>query len=362
VSKLTQRELASQLGLSYATVSRVFNGDTRVQECTRKRVLSEAERLGFRGSPLARALRLKRSFAIGVVVANSTDSYWLDVMAAMERRAREDGYHVIICHRDQDSASSKELRFLLDRQVDALVVAPNPRHECVAGLAEVEETGVPLLLLNSRVPGHGGHYLGTDSFNGSRRLCEYLLSLGHRRIGVIAGPQGDYTADARVAGYRRALEVNGVRECADLVTRAGWGREHGESGARELLSRPERPTAIMASNDSVAIGAYLELRRQGVRVPEDISLAGYSGDRVTELLATPLTTVAQPVEELGRRAAEIVLGLIEGHHDELVSEELQDELLVRASCAPPTAPEAPGCESRTGPTSPYAIRNTQYES
>ncbi|MCC2669278.1 MAG: LacI family transcriptional regulator, partial [Armatimonadetes bacterium] len=118
MSKLTQRELAAHLGLSYATVSRVFNGDLRVKEPTRHRVMQEAERLGFRGHALARALRMKKSFALGMVGTNTLHSYWAEVMSALERRARESGYHVIICHRHREEGSAEQVRFLLDRQVD----------------------------------------------------------------------------------------------------------------------------------------------------------------------------------------------------------------------------------------------------
>src|SRR5688500_7030275 len=129
MSKLTQRELAAHLGLSYATVSRVFNGDVRVTEPTRIRVLQEAQRLGFRGHSLARALRMKKTFAIGMVGTNSPHTYWSDVLAALETRARELGYHVIICHRQRDAGSASVIRFLLDREVDALIVAPHATAE-----------------------------------------------------------------------------------------------------------------------------------------------------------------------------------------------------------------------------------------
>jgi LacI family transcriptional regulator len=335
MSKLTQRELAAHLGLSYATVSRVFNGDERVTEPTRRRVLQEAERLGFRGHALARALRLKKSFALGMVGTNSHQGYWSNVVAAMERRARELGYHVIICHRGRDEGSAEQIRFLLDRQVDALVLAPHPTAEEPAVLREITEEGTPLLMLNNRLSGFPAHYLGTDSRTGMRRACEHLLALGHRRIACAAGPAGEYTAMSRVAGYREALRSAEVAYVEQWVVSAGWNQPDGEAAGRRLLALSPRPTAVVAANDDVAIGIYLEARKAGLRIPEDLSIVGYSGDRTGALLATPLTTVRQPVDALGRRATELMLELMGGVHERLVCEELEDELVIRESCSKP---------------------------
>lgn len=332
MSKLTQRDLAAHLGLSYATVSRVFNGDARVTEPTRRRVLEEAERVGFRGHALARALRLKRSFAIGVVGVAYADTYWADVLSALDRRARAAGYHVIICHRQADSGSTSEIHFLLDRRVDALVVCPHPTREDLRVIRQVQEN-VPLLMLNNRLPEFPAHYIGTDSRTGSRAACEYLLSLGHRRIAFVAGPNGDYTADSRLGGYREAMAAAGVDDSELILDGGGWGKEYGTRSAREILDWPQRPTAILAANDPIAFGVYLELRAAGVRVPEEMSLVGYSGDRSGELMSTPLTTVTQPAELLGRRAAELVMELIEEQPELPAFEELQDRLLIRDSCA-----------------------------
>jgi DNA-binding LacI/PurR family transcriptional regulator len=217
--------------------------------------------------------------------------------------------------------------------VDALVICPHPTREDLRVLRQVQEQ-IPVLMLNNRLPGFPAHYIGTDSRTGSRRACEYLLQLGHRRIAFVAGPAGDYTADSRLAGYREAMQAAGALDPRLVLPGGGWGKELGARAARQLLEWPERPTAILAANDPIAFGVYLELRAAGVRVPEEISLVGYSGDRSGELMATPLTTVTQPAELLGRRTAELALSLIQDPPAEPAFEELQDQLLIRASCAP----------------------------
>lgn len=327
---MTQRELAAQLGLSYATLSRVFNGDSRVTEATRQRVLAEAERLGFRGHALARALRLKRTFGIGVVTVNSPHRFWSDVLAAMERTARASGYHVVLCHRENGLGSAAELRFLLDRQVDAVLLSPHPTEEDMDLLNEIREHGPPLLLFNNYLPGFTCPFIGTDGRGGSRKACEYLLGLGHRRILYAAGPAGNSAADTRLAGYRDAMRAAGIPEAEQQVREVGWLWEEGEAAVPQVLALTPRPTAIMAVNDAAAIGLSLGLRRAGLRIPEDISIVGYSGDPMGELLPAPLTTVRQAAEPLGRRATELVLELIESPRP--IFEELEDHLLIRESC------------------------------
>jgi len=333
---VTQRELAARLGLSYATVSRAFNDDPRVTGPTRRRILREAERLGFRGNTLARALRLGRTFAIGVIYPNTSDSYWSTVLTGMEQRAREDGFHVIICHRQASLPSTEEIRFLLERRVDALVVQPYNQDEDSRFLAEVAAGPTPLIILDNRLPGVRSHFVGTDSRTGGRLACEYLLGLGHRRIAYAAGPAGNHAAAGRLQGYHDALAA-----CPDhpepCVVPAGWDRSDGEAAGDSVLALGTPPTAVMAVNDRCALGIWLSLRRAGLRIPQDISLVGHSGDPLGEYLETPLTTVRQPAAELGRRAVEIALAAIETAGLPLHAEEIPEELVIRDSCAPPRA-------------------------
>jgi LacI family transcriptional regulator len=335
MSKLSQREFAARLGLSYKTVSRVLNGSDCVNEITRRRVLDEAERLGFCGHAMARGLRLKKSFAIGLAMRNGGQTFWLDVAEAMDQRARETGYHLVISHRRRDCNSTEEIRFLRDRQVDALIVAPHPTKEDRLFLRDVAEAGIPILMLVQQVPGFLTHYLGTDSRTGTREACTYLLGLGHREIAYVIGPPEDTAVTNRLQGYREAMRAAGIPDPHQVVVRGGWRRDGGEAAAQALLALPRLPTAIMAVADLTAFGIYLALRRAGVRIPEDVSLVGYGNESAGELLATPLTTVAQPAEELGRRAIELVLEILDGRHPDPVVAELSDRLLVRDSCAPP---------------------------
>lgn len=334
-TNLTQRELAKRIGVSYLTVNRSLSNKKEVSNETRERVLREAQKYGYRKNAMARSLKLQRSFAIGMVGSNNPHGFWSDLLLSMERRARNLGYHVIICHHDEMSLSSAgEIEFLLGLQIEGLVFCAEILKGDLTELEAVMKSGIPVLLFDQYVPGTACNYLGTNSKGGARKACEYLLGLGHTRIAFVSGPQRFYTSQSRLAGYREALAAAGIKSSQELVIEAGFYQKDGELAAEKILSLEKIPTAIMAVNDPVAIGLYKKLKLRGLRIPEDISLVGYSGDEACELLSVPMTTVVQPVERLGHRAVEIVIAGIESGDATPVFEELNDELLIRDSCCP----------------------------
>jgi DNA-binding LacI/PurR family transcriptional regulator len=334
-TNLTQRELAKQIGYSYLTVNRALGNKKNVGRKTREKILMAAEKLGYRKNALGRNLKLQKSFAIGMIGSNSPHGFWVDLIQSLERRARDAGYHIIICHHDdQNSSPSKEIDFLLGLQVEGLIFCLNFLKEDLSELESITKSGVSTLLLDQYIPATPCSYLGTNSKAGTRKACEYLLNLGHRRIMFVSGPAEFYTCQSRLAGYREALNSAGLKSSEQII-QTGFCREHGEAVIEQILSLDKIPTAIMAVNDPVAIGLYFGLTKRGIRVPHDISLVGYSGDKACELLPVPLTTVAQPSIELGRRAAEIIIAGIENAETGPVFEELEDELILRSSCCPP---------------------------
>lgn len=331
--RLTQKELAAGLGLSYATVSRALNGDERVRVETRQRVQRRARELGFSGSAVARALRLRRSLALGVVWGATEGSYWSRVLGALEERARSLGYSVVVSHRAPGEASAGAVQFLCDRQSDAIILCPAASGEELGEIQRIHREVCPVLQFNGRLPGARIPYLGTASRRGSAELCRHLIDLGHSEIVFAAGPEGEYTAAERLAGYREAMEGAGLGARIRVIP-GGFTQEEGAAVVAKLLQDAPLPTAVQAVNDPLAIGIFQELRRRGLRVPQDLSLVGYSDDAACELLPAPLTTVSQPVEQLGARAAELAIEMM-ADPDRLTFEELPDHLIVRASSGKP---------------------------
>jgi LacI family transcriptional regulator len=339
---ITQRDVARFLGVSYLTVNRALSEDlatsAKVGPLLRERILAAAAQLGYRKNLLASNLVLNKTSSIGVVWPHAAESYYLDVLGALERKAREQGYQVVITHRRSAGAGSgEEIEFLTTRMVDGLIVAPDDHGESPEVFDKLSQARIPVLLFNSFIPGLPCNYLGTDSRRGAMQACQHLQQLGHRRIAFVAGPANDYTNRCRLDGCRNAMEMAGLPSPLVLES-GGFSVAHGRAVAERLLGSSPRPTAVLAANDSLAIGLFLELRRCGIRIPDELSLIGYAGMWEGGLLSRPLTTVAQPVEELGRRAAELIIGLIGHKPDTPIFEELPDQLLLRESCAPPPSP------------------------
>lgn len=334
--RMTQQEFADRIGISYRTVSRVFNDHSHVSAQARETVLREAERLGFRHHPGARGLRMKKTFTVGMILQNEPLSFWSRILAHLERDLRARQHYLMVCHRrDEASGSDDELACLHDRDVDAVILVPSPAEKPRAIRAFLQG-GKPLLLLDQRVRGVACPYLGTDSYAGSRALCRHLLELGHRRIAFVSGPRTQYTSRRREEGYRAALTGGGVpvRE-RYLYEGTTWDRAEGERAADHFLGLKDCPTAIMAANDVIAMGAHLGLRRRGLSLPRDMSLAGYAGELDGELVTPSLTTVIQPAEALGARAAERILDLIRHPARRPAREEMKDTVVLRESVSPP---------------------------
>lgn len=334
---VTQRELAKRLGVSYVTVNRALGKYENVRPEMRRKILKEAQKLGYRKNALARGLKLQRTFSIGLVASNNPHSFWAELFQSMEQYARNLGYHIIICHRDAESLNSfEEIEFLLSLQVEGIVYASLPSDNVLTKLETVVKSGNPVLLLDQYKSGTSCSYLGTNSKEGVYKACEYLISMGHSRIAFVSGQRLFYTSQMRLAGYHEALQAAGIKSAEEIIIEAGWLREDGEAAAEKILSFKNIPTAIVAVNDPVAFGLFIKLKQHGIRIPEDISLIGYSGDKAGELLSVPMTTVAQPATKLGCRAMEILIAKIENSDTTPVFEELGDELIIRASCCPPS--------------------------
>lgn len=341
--RLTQQQFAEAIGVSYRTVSRVFNNHPHVSPATRDTVLQSACRLGFRHHPGARGLRMKKTFTIGMILQNEPLYFWSRILARLEGVLRDQGYYLVICHRRSEASGSEaELRYLQDRDVDGIILVPSP-NERAGSIRPFCRSETPLLMLDQRVRGVAAHFLGTDSCRGSRSLCEHLLGLGHERIAFVSGPRTQHTSAYREKGYREAMAAAGVSTSRQVVFHAvGWTREEGERAARHLLGLKRRPTAVISANDILALGVHMQFRQRGVAIPGDISLAGYAGEQDGELVTPSLTTVSQPVDELGSRAAELILELMAGDIRRPIREELQDTLILRDSVGAPARSRGAG--------------------
>jgi len=297
-SSATLRDVAGAAGVSIATVSRILTGARPSAPATRERVLMAAADLDYRPSGPARALKLRRSRTLGLLVTDIENPYFPEIVRAVEDAAHERGFAVLLCNATDDPR--RELAYinlLLERRVDGIIVAASrvgTRHAALLARAPV-----PVVLVNSEAPRSGLPAITSDNRGGARVAAEHLIGLGHRRIGHITAPATNAAAAARLLGVRDALRRAGIGPDS-LALAQGDGRvAGGERAMSELLERHPAPTGVVCYNDLTAIGAMRAVARAGCSVPGDVSLVGFDDIDLAQWTDPPLTTIAQPKREMG---------------------------------------------------------------
>ena len=329
-------DVAALAGVSTASVSRVINGSDRVGEATRQRVLDAIEQLGYVPDAAARALSSRRLRAIGAIVPTLDNAIFARGIQALQRRLAQRNYTLLVASSEYDLYEElSEARALMTRGVDAMMLvgaAHSP--ELYEALARK-----PLPFVNcwTYTPDAPHPSIGFDNRKAMHRVVDYLVSLGHRRVGMIAGfTEENDRARERVEGVQEALEQRGLEiKPGQLLQRAYEVRE-GREAARMLIRQAEPPTALICGNDVLALGAIFEAQAQGIAVPEALSIVGFDDLPAAASLSPALTTVRIPVREMGRRAADYLLDRLSGH-DTPLHTELHADLVVRGTTAPPPA-------------------------
>jgi LacI family transcriptional regulator len=336
--RATIRDVAALAAVSHQTVSRVINGQTSVAEPTRQRVLDAIEQLGYVPSPMARGLISNRTHTVGMVTADVSDGFFARAVAGAEIEARRRNYYLIVGSVEEtpdDEEGTGYLRLMLERRVEGLILARPGVAFAGEHLQGAANAGIPLVSIGStELPGFTS--VDVDNRRGGFDATRHLLELGHRSIATIVGPRDWPSADARLAGYRDALRDAGVVANEQLVERcADWGVESGHAATDRLLASGERFTAIFAHSDLIALGAIRRLREAGSGVPGDVSIVGYDDVPIAAYLDPPLTTVHQPMREVGEFAAGLILDHITGVEREPGPHLLPARLVVRQSTAAP---------------------------
>ncbi|QDI72261.1 LacI family transcriptional regulator [Streptomyces calvus] len=334
--RVTITEIARWAGVSVPTVSRVVNGRSDVSPGTRARVEDLLRRHGYRKRPTTPPSRA----ALLDLVFNDLDSPWaVEIIRGVEEAAHAAGVGAVVSAIHGRSGDAREWMRNLRARASAGVVLVTSTLEPVL-LEELRNLGVPLVLVDpAGSPALDVPTIGAANWSGGMAATAHLLSLGHRRIGMIAGPPRLLCSRARLDGYRAALENAGVPADDSLVVPGDFRPESGFAGCNALLGLPDPPTAVFAAGDRMALGAIEALRGRGLRVPDHISVVGFDDLPEVRWSAPPLTTVRQPLADMGRLAARTVLRLTRGEQPDSPRVELGTELVVRASTAAPALPD-----------------------
>jgi DNA-binding LacI/PurR family transcriptional regulator len=334
---VTIRDVAESAGVSTATVSRVFaDPHGRVSSATRRRVMRAAQELGYRPHRAARALARQRSNCIGVLLVGFGTGFVGDVMDGVVEGARASGWETVFASYGPPGHDGlrRALDQLLETRAEGIIFYPSSSLPIDDKLLVAELKRVPTVLVDMAVEGLDLPLVTSDDADGMRQAVDHLVSLGHERIAHIAGPSWTSTGAVRLRAFRGAMVEHGLQVPEQLVVSSGWFYGQAVAAAQKLLRTSPLPTAVITANDTCAAALLEVARNAGVRVPDDLSVIGFSDTMLCQTWYPPLTTVRQPKEELGAEAIRLLMAIIEGDTsvDRSGVRLLPTELIVRGSC------------------------------
>jgi DNA-binding LacI/PurR family transcriptional regulator len=335
------KDIAELAGVSVMTVSKALRDEPDVSTTTKTRIKVLAQQMGYVPDSSAQGLRNRTTKLLGLIISSVTNPTFSRVVLAIEERASELGYDVVLGHTlnipEREEAC---IMRMLSRRVDGLIISPVYRMATEARIYQVlAARRIPTVLLGHTVPFCSQFTnVASDDVQGSFAATEHLIKLGHKRIAFLAGPPATPWSKERFEGYRRALRQADMDVDDKLVFQAGRSVEDGAKAALQMINENCAVTAVQTANDLVAIGCAQFLLQQGLKIPRDISVVGFGNVLLSQYFAVPLTTVRQPKFRLGVGAMELMQQLLQSGRAE--SKRLSAELVIRASSGTAPAREA----------------------
>ena len=356
---VTLKQVALASDVHPSTVSRALNPETRylVAADVAERVLSVAQKLGYRRNLLAAGLRTGRSHLVGIRVPDIANTVFSPILSGAAERLGAEGFSTVVADVGRDAARHLELaRELVTRQVEGLILATVQRDDPVVDFCLAQ--GIPAVLVNRAEEKRRLSAVVSDDALGMQLAVDHVIELGHREIAHLAGPESISTGHLRRRAFYNALDQYGLRRGEDLHEMTeGYTREEGADATRRLLDRKPGVTAIVAANDLLALGAYDVVKERGLQCPRDISIVGHNDMPMVDMVSPPLTTVRISQRAIGREAADLLLQRIKGDGTETRNIVLAPTLIVRESTAAPRrSPKLPASPVATSQASASKAR------
>jgi len=328
---VTLHELAKAAGCSVSTVSRALNNSAHsVNNVTRERILALANELGYHPNMAARGLKMDRTLTIGLVVYNIASPFTPVLVRGIQEYLRQRDYFSIIISTDWDSdLESEAVHQLLSRSIDGVIFVETWRDESNKTL---DLANKPYVYVYRLFEGEYPNSVIVDDVHGARLAVEHLINLSHRRIAFINGPHGWAASKERLAGYQDVLTQYEIPQDISLIEEGTWEVQSGYHAAKKFLVMAERPTAIFAANDLMALGAIYAIQDAGLSVPRDIAVVGYDDREIASISNPTITTVCPPSYEMGQLAAQLILDRLENQVEIKDPIRVQSRLIVRESC------------------------------
>ena len=325
----TQRDVAKRFGVSQMTISRALNDRPGVSQKLKKKILFYIEKQVFSTNRIAGSLASGRTKIIGLLVPSVSYSFFPEITDRIEELCRKQNYNTILCHTGEDyERMVKEIRLLMGLRVAGLIITPPARTQKIAIYVELTKKKIPFVFIDRYLSKLENSYVVTDARKGAYEAVKYLIGIGHRKILFIKGPPKTSSAREVYSGYVKALKEN---ELEKNVISGGFEEKDSYKAIKEMINKNIKPTAIMAVNDPAAIGALEAFHELKVKVPDDISLVGFSDIAISSKIKVPLTTVREDTESMGEKAASILFRMIEERKKIIEKIRLAPKLIIRES-------------------------------
>ncbi|MBD3617350.1 MAG: LacI family DNA-binding transcriptional regulator [Gracilimonas sp.] len=334
-SNVTLKQIAEALGVSAMTVSRVINNKANVDEKTRKRVLEKAKSMGYTPNHVAKSLVSKKTHTIGVVIPEIHHVFFSEVVSGIEAVVYENDYQLFLTNSAENAEREKNvIEALRSKRVDGILISCAENSEDLGYYKRLIKSGLNLVFFDRCVENIGASCVSVNDETSSYQITEHLINHGYTSIAHLSGPKNLSVGRERLRGYKRALEENHLPVKDEWIVESGFREEGGYKAMNSIFALPksEWPRAVVALNDPAAFGAMKAIEEQGLSIPDDIAIVGFSDDVRAELMSCPLTTVQQPAFMLGKKAAEKLIKSIESDDEPIENIELHTNLKIRSSC------------------------------
>ncbi|MBN1486199.1 MAG: LacI family DNA-binding transcriptional regulator [Anaerolineae bacterium] len=333
--RVTIKDVAAHAGVSTQTVSRVLNEKGYVAEDTRQRVLAAIEELEYRPSAVAKSMVTGQTHMLGCIAPTLTDYTFARIIEGAQMEARRQGYFILTGNAPDENDVESLLKEMVYRRVDGILML-NPRADArYRHLLPLIEQGMPVVYQGNSPDTEPVSSVQCDNRDGGYQATEYLLQLNHKTIATLTGPPNEQCTQDRLKGYQQALKHTGQESNPELTVHGDWSALSGYQAVKTLLKEKKVFTAIFSQNDRMAIGAIRALNENGYAVPNDISVIGFDDIPLASYLSPPLTTLHQPLESLGRHAAQLLIDTVKDANYPREQLSIKTELIRRGSCGSP---------------------------
>lgn len=333
----TIKDVAKKAGVSVTTVSRVLNNTAPVNEKTREMILKAIEELAYTPSVMAQGMRTKKTRTIGVIIPDYMNPFYFELFKHIEEEAKKEGYHVIVASVDEDNSSEvSHINDLLSRSIDGIIICTyKGDKETVDYLLRLSKKMPVVFMDNLDVKKSLINCVYTDAYMGVKKVTKHLIELGYKKIAFIKSLTNYKTANERYDGFLDAMKEAKVEVKDEYIYEGNYKINSGYEAAKYFLSREkDKPNAIVSSTDFMAIGVMNYVKSQGLRIPEDIAVAGYDDIYISRLMSPPITTYRQPIENIAREAIKIIINKCIHPNAKNKQIVLCGELLIRKSTCP----------------------------